>query len=266
VSELFDFDLDIDPESPAAPQVQDAGKSDRLETLDEWAEEQLSQPFGPLFFDIETGPRPEEELRQLYHEKTLEEFSDTCDKRWKPETVAAKFKEYQATAWQEFVSRAALSPTTGRVLLIGALNNGNFRGFGKDDEAANIIAFWDVVAEAMSRKVRIIGHNSNSFDLPFLVRRSWLLGVPVPRETRQGRYWNPLFVDTMEVWGCGSRDFTSLNALGAAFGVGQKTEGVNGGDFAKLWFGSADDRRLAIDYNEQDLRLTAAIAAKMGLM
>jgi hypothetical protein len=61
--------------------------------------------------------------------------------------------------------------------------------------------------------------------------------------------------------------------LGQFFGVGQKTEGIEGADFAKLWFGTmegmgtpAEQRAKAIEYNDQDLRLTAAIAEKMGMM
>jgi hypothetical protein len=263
---LFEFDLNVEPE--LATDTPPAG-SPKVSVLEKWADEQLSKPSasGPLFFDIETGGRPEEELKFLYHEKTLEEFSESCDKRWKPETVAAKFEEHKVSAWQEFVGRAALSPTTGRVLLIGVLDNGKFQPYGDGDEAANLTNFWDLEVEAaVAAKRRIIGHNSHSFDLPFMIRRSWLLGVPVPREVRQGRYWNPLFVDTMEAWSFGAREYTSLNDIARFFGVGQKTEGIKGKDFAKYWFGSPEEQKAAIAYNETDLRLTAAIAAKMGLV
>jgi hypothetical protein len=260
---LFDFDLNLEPA------IADEPPPESPSPLEKWADEQLSKlpVSGPLFFDIETGGRPEEELRALYHEKTLEKFSATADKRWKPETVAAKFEEYKVTAWQEFVDRAALSPTTGRVLLIGLLN-GKFKPLGDGEgEAETIIRFWDWVDFAIGTKRRIIGHNSAAFDLPFLVTRSWLLGVPVPREIRQGRYWNPLFVDTMEAWFFGERNkYIKLNALGQLFNVGQKTEGFDGKDFAKFWFGTPEEHQQAIDYNETDLRLTAAIAAKMGLV
>ena len=255
---LFDFDLDDEPTLADKPQAESP--------LEKWADEQLSKSSsGPLFFDVETGPRPEEELLAVYHEKTLDEFAAACDKRWKPETVAEKFEQYRKTAWDDFVGRAALSATTGRVLLIGALSNGVFEWQGDDDEAKNLTEFWSLVENVIASKCRIIGHNSNSFDLPFLSRRSWLLGVPIPREVRQGRYWNPLFLDTMDAWSFGAREYTSLNDIGRYFGVGQKTEGICGGDFARLWFGSPAERKAALEYNENDLRLTAAIAAKMGL-
>lgn len=262
MSELFEFDLDDIDERANDPMPD---RTPGMETLEQWVEEQLSKPAA-VFFDIETGPLPEEKLRRVYHEKTLEEFSATCDKRWKADTVAAKFEEYKATAWQEFVSKAALSAATGRVLLIGIVSDGKFVGLLDDDERANLSAFWELVESALADKQRIIGHNSNSFDLPFMVRRSWVLDVPVPREIRQGRYWNPLFRDTMEEWSFSGREYIGMNDLGRFFGVGQKTEGFEGKDFSKYWFGTAEERQLAIDYCEQDVRLTAAIAAKMGLV
>lgn len=269
--DLFSFDLDIEPELPAAPPTSTV---DAIVPLEEWAVEQLAKPAA-VFWDIETGPLPEEQLRAVYHEKSAEEFSATCDKRWKPDTVAVKFEEYKASAWDEFVGKAALSATTGRVLLIGTLHGDNFAPILLAEEAECLSIFWTRIEEAIGNKQRIIGHNSNSFDLPFIVRRSWMLGVPVPREVRQGRYWNPLFHDTMEAWSFSAREYTSLNDIAAAFGVGQKTEGVHGRDFYKLWFGTmpteqwgnpAEQRAKALEYCEQDVRLTAAIAAKMGMV
>ena len=176
----------------------------------------------------------------------------------------------------EWLSKAALSPVTGRVLLIGVIDGASDSlAVYNDDEAVMLDRFWALIDDWLTAKRPIIGHNSNGFDLPFLVRRSWYLGVPVPREVRQGRYWNPLFRDTMEFWNCGARDYVRLNTLGEFFVVGQKTEGIQGGDFSKLWYGqmpaetwgTPDEQRVkAIEYNAQDLRLTASIAAKMGMV
>lgn len=271
------FALDDVSEEPAAATVTN---NDPLAEINTWVDKQVeSKPARRIlpnsravYFDIETGPRPEAELRRLFHEKTLAEFSETCDKRWKPETVAGKYEEYKVSAWQEFVDKAALSPITGRVLLLGILRDDQYTPMGDANEADILSVFWPNVEVILADKIPLIGHNSNAFDIPFLVRRSWLLGVPVPREIHQGRYWHPLFRDTMEYWNCGARDYVKLNAIADFFGVGQKTAGVKGGDFHRLWFGTlegagtpAEQRTKALEYNETDLRLTAAIAAKMGM-
>lgn len=265
-----------------------------------WAEEQVSQPpriigdpAAAVYFDIETGPRPLEEIECFYQPlPAMLPWDDSMAKYGnakKPELRAEKLAEQraayqsqldnQAAAKQahmaEWLSKAALSPVTGRVLLIGVLIGDTPWYYDGPNEADNLTAFWMFVEERLANRSPIIGHNSNGFDLPFLVRRSWSLGVPVPREVRQGRYWNPLFRDTMEQWNCGQRDFVKLNLLGQFFNVGQKTEGVQGGDFHKLWFGAmpADpwgtaeqQRAKAIEYNGTDLKLTAAVAAKMGMV
>ena len=269
----FDFRDLVEPNN----RPEDSTGSPAAMEVEQWADKIVSQreKFDAVFYDIETGPRPENELRQLFHEKTLEEFTATCDKRWKPDTVADKYKEYRKTEWQTFVDKAALSPVTGRVLLIGVIKDGRFVGICDDNEANSLGLFWTKVDEWLGNKLPVIGHNSNSFDLPFLVRRSWLLGVDVPLEIRQGRYWHPLFRDTMEFWNCGAREYVSLNSLGEAFGVGQKTEGIHGRDFSKLWFGEmpaeqwgnpSEQRTKALEYSEQDVRLTVAVAAKMGMV
>ena len=270
----FEFDLNEVEETPA----DEAPDGTPISELEQWADAQLSDKANshePAYFDIETGPRPDEELKAVYREKTEQEFADTCDKRWKADTVAAKYAEYKVNAWQEFVNKAALSPTTGRVLLTGILRHGDLHFLDADSEADNLRTFWADIEVLLIDKVPIIGHNSNGFDLLFMVRRSWLLGVMVPREVRQGRYWNPLFRDTMEWWNCGARDYVKLNAIAGFFGVGQKTEGFKGGDFSELWFGQmpveqwgtpAEQRAKALEYNGQDLRLTALIAARMGMV
>lgn len=268
MSDSFAFELDVDPDIDDAAVADENDTAQEPEALSGWAENQLAGSTGPLFFDIETGPLSDEQLQAVYHEKTLEEFSATCDKRWKPDTVAVKYEEYKASDWSKFVGKAALSATTGRVLLIGVLHADKFLCIGRDDEKTNLEEFWGLIDTAIASKQRMIGHNSNSFDLPFLVRRSWLLGVPMPREIRHGRYWNPLFLDTMEAWSFGAREYTSLNDIGRFFGVGQKSTegGVSGAQFAKFWHGTPEQRQLAVDYNEQDLRMTAAIAAKMDMV
>lgn len=270
---------------------------------------QPNRPFNGVCYDIETGARPLDEIECFYNAPVYVEpaklppFDDSMVKYGNAkreekraeirQEFIAKYQERLATEAQALVDhkaefefeaanhkatwleKAALSPITGRCLLIGIRVGDGKIFLDNADEAEMLGTFWSSVEDWLDRKLPIIGHNSNGFDLPFVVRRSWQLGVPVPREVRQGCYWNPLFMDTMEVWNCGARDFVKLNLLGQFFGVGQKTEGVAGKDFSKLWFGTMDpatwgtpeqQRAKAIEYNGQDLDLTAAVAVKMNMV
>jgi hypothetical protein len=227
-----------------------------------------------LVFDIETGPLPEETLRGIYQEPTLDEFAATCDKRWKPETVAAKYEEAKAGMWAEFVGKAALSPLTGRVLAIGyQLPNGRqviHHHEANDQEPGMLQSFWQIVQKAIAAKEKIVGHNIEGFDLPFLLRSSWLYRIDVPEEIFDGRYWHRVFLDTMKRWQCGNyrEQYAKLDVLAKAFGlIGKLDEGgVSGAEFANFYWGSPEDRELALQYLRRDIEMTAAIAGKMGVI
>ena len=289
----FDLDdlADLAPETPLK-------LPDNASEVEEWAEkvasgERQGNPEA-AFWDIETGPRPMEEIECFYlapeplppWDDSMVKYGNAKREELRTEKREAHQRTYQkqldnqtatlAADKAEWLEKAALSPITGRVLLIGVLVPAGQPLFLYDNNEAFLLdQFWRYLDIPISEKCPIIGHNSNGFDLPFVVRRSWQLGVDVPREVRQGRYWNPLFRDTMEQWNCGTKGYIKLNTLGLFFGVGQKTEGVEGKDYFKLWFGEMpseqwgtpeEQRVKAIEYNGQDLKLTAAIAAKMGMV
>ncbi len=158
-----------------------------------------------VIWDIETGPRPWEEIERFFtppdhpgeFDPSTVKYGNLKDPAKRIEKSASAKAAHAALVgnWQsaadsareEFVSRAALSPITGRVLLIGCLVNGKEIMLSDDSEADMLSAFWDLVENWLAAKTPMIGHNSASFDIPFMVRRSWALGVPVPREVRQGR-------------------------------------------------------------------------------
>ncbi len=229
-----------------------------------------------LIFDIETGPLPLDQLRALYVEPTFEQFCESCDQRWKPETREAKFAEAKANGWQKFIDKAALDPTTGQVLAIGYLSiKTKGRAMVMDDggednadaEFTLLSKFWEQYVKchkAQPRPRAMVGLNIFGFDLPFLVRRSWILGVDIPTTVKPGRFFDPLFCDLGDVWLCGQRwgEFpASLNAISKALGVGEKTG--NGADFAELL---KTDREAAMVYLRSDLELTAACATRMGVI
>ena len=185
--------------------------------------------------------------------------------------VAAQERDYYAAAYD----RAPLSPMTGRVLAIGiGFANGNNHYLALNEandvnESGLLEEFWrDFYYPSIKASFNLIGHNIHDFDVPFLIRRSWLLGIDIPENILRGRYLNDAFIDTMARWNCGSRSsgYVKLDTLGQALGVGGKLEGVNGADFHRLYFGSANDRIKAMDYLEADVNVTRNVARRMGLI
>lgn len=249
-----------------------------------------------LVFDIETGPLPEAKLRELMPECDLPphpgEFNPASVKYGNTKDEAKrkeKLEEYQAkhaaaVASHEkdaaekksahearFIERAALNAETGQVLAIGYLKLGDdpFKWLAQNEnpddddcERSLLAEFWNHVSQvAFAKGHRMVGHNIHGFDLPFLIRRSWLLNVPMPDGVMKGRYFHESFIDTMQLWNCGEyKGFIGLGDLARYLGVGQKNG--HGGDFARLY---RTDRPAALKYLKQDMMLTHAVAERLGV-
>lgn len=252
-----------------------------------------------LIFDIETSALPLAQLEPLFlatyqpppHPGEFDESTVRYGNAKKPESrapILEAAREAHALAvsgyelavqvdraakFAEMLDKAALSPVTGCVLAVGvrSLRDGKCNIIGskpeEQDEQVILETCWMNFGKWRSQERKLIGHNILGFDLPFLIRRSWILGVDVPKWVRDGRYFDRCFVDTLELWLCGQRVGSceaSLGVVGQAFGLGGKTEGMDGGDFARLWNGSAEEREQAKQYLLRDLELTANVAQRMG--
>jgi len=205
-----------------------------------------------IIVDIETGPLDKTELAA-----NMPVFEAPAN--WKdPEKIAAAIVAKEK-AWLE---DAALDALTGRVLAIGTLEAGKFECLADDDEPALLRKFWAFVQSPESGLQRIIGFNCNSFDLPFLVRRSWKHRIALPLGLREGRYWGREVVDLRDTWQLGDKQSKgSLDAIAKHLGVGAKTG--SGLDFAALWI---VDKKKALEYLNNDLILTQKIAQRLGII
>lgn len=249
-----------------------------------------------LIFDIETGPLSQDQiLKQVKPFKpppppgefdpasiklgNLKDQAKIAEKLAKAADDHAKaVKNHESTVaqqrqewWDGIMEKAALSPLTGRVLAIGYYSTDSQRLIlDSDPEPEMLKRFWVQYEKCRSQKRQMVGHNIFFFDVPFLVRRSWICGVDVPGTVlERGRYVDShVFTDTMQIWACGSRDMTSLDDICKAFGIAGKMvdeegEGIHGGMFAELL---AKDPEKAKAYLENDLRMTTEVAERMGLI
>jgi hypothetical protein len=227
-------------------------------------EEQIVQamrPFGPK--DVKTG--------NMKDPAKIAEKIEAAMGEW-----AANERQRIVDAHQEAIDKAALSPLTGQVVAIGVMICGEQRKIidgqnaptpSAEEESRILANFWSSIRAVLPAGHRLVGHNIHGFDLPFLVRRSWLHGISVPAGViENGRYWSPCFVDTAKEWGLGSYgSFVSLDSLAKFFGAGGKPDDVTGADFHRLWFGTEEDRAKATSYLENDLKMTWLVSERMGL-
>lgn len=212
----------------------------------------MSQTIQQSSLDIETAAQPLELIGHLKPKFAAPgNFKDPL-----------KIAENIAAQERKWVEDAALSPLTGRILVIGV------KPFGKEpiilegDEITILQQFWQMVGYA-SEFEQWYGHNIHGFDLPFIIKRSWLHSIPVPLySVMSGRYINDRrFIDTMVGFQCGDRQsqYVSLDTVAKFFGFPGKTEDL-GSQFAEVY---ATDRPRAIAYHVRDLELVEGIAGRM---
>jgi len=251
-------------------------------------------------FDIETAPLDDDVLRSLMppfepkphpgeFDESLVRYGNTKDKDKRAEKLkeerekhAAAVRDYDATVdadeaehFYKFRDKAALDATTGRVVAIGVspwdANGQGIIDCDGDQEDPGLRQFWWWIDKNIKAGRPTIGHNIFSFDLPMLARRSWICGVPVPITVRQGRNWNPLFIDTMSAWTFGKYgEYVKLDTIAKAFGlVGKVTEvdgqSIEGKSFYLAWR-DPERRATAEKYLLRDLELPGIIARKIGIV
>jgi len=200
------------------------------------------------FWDIETEAYPESELIPI-----MPEF--TAPSNYKDVAAIQKAISEKKRQW---IEDAALSAQTARVLCIGIREDGEFTCFEGNEETI-LHSFWSLWT---SHTREFIGFYTHQFDLPFLIQRSWKLGIPVPIKPFTKSWDVPNSKDLAEYWKCGSRDCHSggLDGLACFFGLARKTG--KGRDFAKLY---RTNHGAAMLYLERDVEIIEGVAGRMGV-
>jgi len=123
------------------------------------------------------------------------------------------------------------------------------------DEAALLAFAWEALADRA-----IVGFNSLAFDLPVLMRRSQLLGVPY-RDVNLDRYRTP-HLDLLErLTFRGALTKRSLNFYCRRFGIVVE-DATTGADIAQLV--AANDWQAVRHHCRSDVEKTAKLAHRLG--
>lgn len=223
-----------------------------------------------LIFDIETGSNLERS-RALMPE--FDESEVRVGNLKDQDKITQKMGDRRRSHEKSWLEDSALRPETGHVLAIGMLPTREetpepliFHVQEGGGEKDILLSFWDFLESTQkSSGQAFAGFAIFHFDLPFLIIRSRILGVPVPIGLRTGRWFNPTrFVDLQEEWLCGrSRNDTraSLSYVARALGVGEKSG--DGKDFESVY---NLNLKSALDYLRNDLELAKGVAKKLGLV
>lgn len=210
-------------------------------------------------FDIETGGLPPERIREI-----APPFRDEAVKvgNLGIEKAVEKINAAKIAHFDRIEREAALNAEYGEVLAIG-YTDGTSPATLTGKETDLLTMFWVRLSAAINAgryKELWAGHNCAGFDLPFLLRRSYICGVSPPVGLlERGRYWADIFVDTMELFAAGEyRRTISLDRFCKACGLEGKTG--SGAHFAETF---ASDPEAALEYLRNDLRITHALASRV---
>ena len=206
-----------------------------------------------LIFDIETGALSKEEL-----EKVMPEFSAPGNYK-KQESIDAYINEAKI----EYLNgtSAPLSAITGYVSALGYCI---FDDDTKQFSVINIICgneidilnkWWDLYKD----NDYIVGFNSNYFDIPFLIRRSWKNNIKVPKMFC-GKYIDSKCIDLMTIWSCGTMEKVKLDRIAKYFDINGKNG--NGAKFTEL-LNNPETKQQALNYLYNDVYMTQVVANKL---
>ena len=246
-----------------------------------------------IYFDLESGPLAEEKLaiiRPSFDPASVrgadeigKPFDPTAVKLGRtkdPDKIEAiieqarerglrdqrelvqRVEEAEKKYFTDFAERAALDACRGQVLAVGYLSDRGSRRIDDRDEKSMLVQFWDVFRSASGDGRKMVGFNLFHFDLPFLVRRTWLLGLHVPIDViDRNRFWHPCFIDLAEVYRLGVHgEYKKLKEIAVSMGVTDELGDDDGADFARLL---EEDRPKAIEHLHLDLIRTKGIAERI---
>lgn len=196
-----------------------------------------------LFFDIETIPSAEE--HKTVHLEILSKRNGNNGK--------TEVELHESTSFEG---------TFGRICCIGIIKESPegiiqqevFSG----DEKSILTKFW----QAAQGVHRFIGHNVWAFDLPFIYKRSTILGVKPRTDISFARYRNIPIYDTMLEWELWNMQKSQkLDTLARVFGFPTSKDEMDGSMVWKYFQdGKIDD---ICKYCMKDVELTRKVYYKM---
>lgn len=233
----------------------------------------LAKPF-PDFQPLGEFDPSQVKLGNLKDEGKIQEKIQAAQEKHEADAAAAlaKWESDRQEYEENLITRSPLDPMVGVVLAIGILkDDGTTMILGDQDEPEEMIlaSFWEWIGEMIQMGCPFISWNGDGFDLPFLLKRSWLLGVdPFPGILDDsGRYWHRLHIDLMKKWGCGKfgRDaWAALDTVAQAFGFkGKAKDEVTGENFHHHWAQGGKPRQKAVEYLKADLVATRQLAERI---
>jgi predicted PolB exonuclease-like 3'-5' exonuclease len=226
-----------------------------------------------LFIDIETtsGFKTLDELKESHPE--LISFWDRKEKFIRAEDVELKDAESSDIYFQ----KASLTAEWGRIVCISVgqikFNDDDIpfmqkKSFYGEDERDLLSSFVNFMNQVFFKApgIKLVGHNIKGFDLPYIIKKSILHSIELPRQLHLHKVkpWENCLIDTYEVWKAGGWSSAALAHLCILLGIKNPKDDMNAGEVgAAFYAGRIEEIK---NYCEEDIEAAGSLMLKFANM
>ena len=226
-----------------------------------------------LFIDIETtsGFKTLDELKRSHPE--LISFWDRKEKFIRAEDVELKDAESSDIYFQ----KASLTAEWGRIVCISVgqikFDEDDFpfmqkKSFYGSDEKELLVDFVNFMSQVFFKApgIKLVGHNIKGFDLPYIIKKSILHSLELPRQLHLHKVkpWENCLIDTYEVWKAGGWSSAALAHLCLLLGIKNPKDDMNAGEVgAAFYAGRIEEIK---NYCEEDIEAAGSLMLKFANM
>jgi predicted PolB exonuclease-like 3'-5' exonuclease len=226
-----------------------------------------------LFIDIETtsGFRTLDELKETHPE--LMSFWDRKEKFIRAEDVELK----DISSSDIYFQKASLSAEWGKIVCI-SVGQVKFddddkpymqkKSFYGEDERDLLSSFVNFMSQVFFKApgIKLVGHNIKGFDLPYIIKKSIIYGIDLPRQLHLHKMkpWENCLIDTYEVWKAGGWSSAALAHICLLLGIKNPKDDMNAGEVgAAFYAGQIEEIK---NYCEEDIEAAGSLILKFANM
>jgi predicted PolB exonuclease-like 3'-5' exonuclease len=224
-----------------------------------------------LFIDIETtsGFRTLDELKETHPE--LMSFWDRKEKFIRAEDVELK----DVSSSDIYFQKASLSAEWGKIVCI-SVGQVKFddddkpymqkKSFYGEDERDLLSSFVNFMSQVFFKApgIKLVGHNIKGFDLPYIIKKSIIYGIDLPRQLHLHKMkpWENCLIDTYEVWKAGGWSSAALAHICLLLGIKNPKDDMNAGEVgAAFYAGQIEEIK---NYCEEDIEAAGSLMLKFA--
>jgi len=178
---------------------------------------------------------------------------------------------------QIYPKMAGLYPEWGKIVCIsigqikfdddGDPVSFNAKSYYNDNEQTLLEEFTEVSRKIMSKypQMKWVGHNIKGFDLPYIIKRSLINEVSVPKAfyLHKQKPWENCLLDTQDVWKFGGWNSAKLGLISEILNIPSPKQDLEGSMVSQVYWEGGNLERIK-DYCELDIKATANILLKMS--